>query len=466
MIVSRGHGPGGPAWVLARPPPGGWGSPLSLAPPPPEVAEAAGGPRAGAHARVAEAREPARPGRWTHERPRGVGSARLARGHSRCARQVEDDSASLGSVFTAGRRERPVKFPVTPLTSRAGRGLLQPGSGGRAAEKARGQAGSSERPGLPRLPLVSPVLQRAAGKRRRPKGVGVGVGERVASGPPRNLAFPKSRGSAGQERPGAAVASLPGPDSPAAAAVARTPGCGALERQQLGSPGRAPGASGAAPLRPEPEPSAREPAPPFAPSPVRRRGRGSSRGRPRSSALAGTRGAPSPVPAPAPAPSADFCLSAGPFPPENPLRLAGTRPRRPRLSRPRAHPLLPPPVPPQATPAAGVGAQPGASPRVAPAAADCGVVKNSAAAVAGRGRARSAAAKDTGVCESPPARRLPPSRRGQPDSPGPPRRGRAAAVREARLPPSSPACLPLPSLRSLLLLPALPHPPLLFLLPK
>lgn len=277
--------------------PSGSGSPPSLAPPPPAVAEAAGGRRAGAHVRVAEARKPGGPGRWTHQRPRGVGSARLARGHSRCARRVENDSASLGSVFTAGPHEGPTKFPVTPQTSRAGRGLLQPGPGG-GGQRGRGAGGGARR--VPWPPRASPTSFRLArssarGQKAPPaQGVGVGVGERVASGPQRNLAFPKSRGSADPEGLGAAVASLPGPDSPAAAAVARTPGCSALERQQLGSPA---GASGAAPRRPEPEPRARAPAPPFAPFPVRRRGRSSSRGRPRSSALAGTRGAPSPVPA-------------------------------------------------------------------------------------------------------------------------------------------------------------------------
>lgn len=130
-------------------PPGGSRSPPSLARPPPEVAKAGGGRRAGAHAGVAEARKPGGPGRWTHERPRGVGSARLARGHSRCARWVEDDSASLGSVFLAGRREGPTKFPVTPQTSRAGRGLLQPGAGGGGQKGRGGKAGPLGAQGFP-----------------------------------------------------------------------------------------------------------------------------------------------------------------------------------------------------------------------------------------------------------------------------------------------------------------------------
>lgn len=56
---------------------------------------------------------PANPGGGRPQRPRGILSARLARGQSSCARRVKDDSARLGSVSTAGRREGPTKFPGT-----------------------------------------------------------------------------------------------------------------------------------------------------------------------------------------------------------------------------------------------------------------------------------------------------------------------------------------------------------------
>lgn len=472
VTLSRGRWAGAPAWVFAGHPRAAAAAHTHSLPRRPRARrlEATGAQER--TARVAEARKLGAPGQWTHRRPRGVGSARLARGHSRCARRVEDDSASLGSVFPGGRREGPPKFPVTAQMSRAGRGLRQLGPGG-SGQRGRGGGG-----GVLRAPRASPTSFRLAPPSARgPKappaqGVGVGVGERVASRPQESLAFPKSRGSAGQEGQSAAVASPPGPESPAPppAAFARTPRCSALERQRLGSPGPGSGSLGGGPAAAGARARARAPAPPSAPSPLRLRGRGSSRGWPRSSALAGTRGAPSPVPTPLrrarprPPPRAPAPSSLLPLRPPLPSGESSEASRhetpppgtRPPSSVPDPHPqLLGPP---------GSGDGPGASPRVAPAAADCGVVKNSAAAVAGRGRARSAAAKDTGVCESPPARRLPPSRRGPPDSPGPPRRGRAAAEREARLSPSSPRlpASPLPSLPP----PRPPPPPAPFSAPQ
>lgn len=59
------------------------------------------------------------------------------------ARLVQDDSASLGAVLTAGRRERSAKFPLTPQTSRGGQGAPKPGP------EASGEPGSQGAGGTP-----------------------------------------------------------------------------------------------------------------------------------------------------------------------------------------------------------------------------------------------------------------------------------------------------------------------------
>ncbi|XP_046951143.1 collagen alpha-1(II) chain-like [Lynx rufus] len=324
-------------------------------------------------ARVAEARKLGAPGRWTHRRPRGVGSARLARGHSRCARRVEDDSASLGSVFPGGQREGPPKFPVTAQMSRAGRGLRQLGPGGSGQRGRGGGGGSSGRPGLPRLPFASPLLRRAARKHLRPKGWGSAWGSGWLPGlrrvsPSRNLGGPpvrRDRAPRWLPLPALRVRPRRPPHSRGPRAAARSSASGSE------APARAPGASGAAPLRPEPEPAlARQHRPPRPPL------SGSAAG---GATAGGHAAVPSPGPAEPPVPSPlhsaagdpglrreprrlpHFCLCARPYPPENPLRRRGTRPRRPGPGRPRASPTPtpPPPPPPRCLGRRGRGTAPG-----------------------------------------------------------------------------------------------------------
>lgn len=303
-------------------PEGNWSPPL-LSPLKAEGVEAGDGE--GPKALVGESYKPGEPRRRTpRETPRHQERA-ASRGQSSCARWVKDDSALPGSVFTAGRREGPTKFPVTPRPpSRRGRGSEAGSRAEDGGERGCREAWFPGRPGLLRLPSSSPPPRLAARPRLLPSGWGSewGAGE-----PPslRGLSYSRNPGSPPvridlekqcfPSRPPNSPQSR-GPRAPAGQSASCSEARPGFRRARE------------APLRPETgSPTLvcqrRASSAALRAFPDRRCGRRSSRGRPRSSARARqpspaliltalSLARPSPPPR-APAPSSDFGLFPAPL---------------------------------------------------------------------------------------------------------------------------------------------------------
>lgn len=173
-------------------PEGNWSPPL-LSPLKAEGVEAGDGE--GPKALVGESYKPGEPRRrMPRETPQHQERA-ASGGQSSCARWVKDDSALPVSVFTAGRREGPTKFPVTPRPpSRRGRGSEAGSRAEDGGERGCREAWFPGRPGLLRLPSSSPPPRLAARPRLLPSGWGSewGAGE-----PPslRGLSYSRNPGS-------------------------------------------------------------------------------------------------------------------------------------------------------------------------------------------------------------------------------------------------------------------------------